>query len=305
MSDIKIFVSHRIDSDSATIDNPLYHNVRCGAVFDERENVDMPGDNTGNNISERRETFNEFTVLYWAWKNVDSDYYGLCHYRRYMIFSKEKLSPDPYGNVLFDFLNSETANICGLLDKSFMQKTISKYDFIISDPYDVTYRGFKNLREHYKEVDTQHLEDLEKVVEVIEDICPEYLESVNEYFDGTLFYPCNLFIMKKAIFYEYCAWLFPILFELERRIDISNYDVIEKRVFGFLGERLLGAFYIHYLKKHPEVRHISLQRALFFDTQTEKKCKAKQFSFVSFVKQTIPKDSFLYRILKKIYNTFK
>lgn len=30
--DIKIFVSHRIDQDSITIDNPLYIPVRCGAV---------------------------------------------------------------------------------------------------------------------------------------------------------------------------------------------------------------------------------------------------------------------------------
>ena len=37
--DIKIFVSHRIDLDSETIDNPLYIPVRCGAVYDERENV--------------------------------------------------------------------------------------------------------------------------------------------------------------------------------------------------------------------------------------------------------------------------
>lgn len=33
---IKIFVSHRIDQVSETIDNPLYVNVRCGAVYDKR-----------------------------------------------------------------------------------------------------------------------------------------------------------------------------------------------------------------------------------------------------------------------------
>lgn len=75
--DIKIFVSHRIDLDAETIDNPLYVNVRCGAVFDKRENVDMLGDDTGDNISEKRDMYNELTVQYWAWKNVEADYYGL------------------------------------------------------------------------------------------------------------------------------------------------------------------------------------------------------------------------------------
>ena len=88
--DIKIFVSHRIDLDSETIDNPLYVNVRCGAVFDKRENVDMLGDDTGDNISEKRDSFCELTVMYWAWKNVKADYYGLCHYRRYLSFAEDE-----------------------------------------------------------------------------------------------------------------------------------------------------------------------------------------------------------------------
>ena len=85
--DIKIFVSHRIDLDSETIDNPLYIPVRCGAVYDERENVTMLGDDTGDNISEKRMSYCELTVLYWAWKNVDADYYGLCQDCRYLVFS--------------------------------------------------------------------------------------------------------------------------------------------------------------------------------------------------------------------------
>lgn len=97
--DIKIFVSHRIDLDSETIDNPLYIPVRCGATFDDRENVDMLGDDTGDNISEKRLSYCELTVQYWAWKNVEADYYGLCHYRRYLSFkSGENQNEDKYQN---------------------------------------------------------------------------------------------------------------------------------------------------------------------------------------------------------------
>lgn len=78
-SDIKIFSSHRIDLDSETVHNSLYIPVRCGTVFDERKDNTMLGDDTGENISEKRESFCEFTVQYWAWRNIEADYYGLCH----------------------------------------------------------------------------------------------------------------------------------------------------------------------------------------------------------------------------------
>ena len=43
----------------------------------------------------------------------------------------------------------------------------------------------------------------------------------------------NMFVMRKEKFDEYSQWLFAILFELEKRIDISNYNQYEARVFGF------------------------------------------------------------------------
>ena len=43
MSNIRIFVSHRIDIDSETVDTPVYFPVRCGAVYDE-SNSEIRGD---------------------------------------------------------------------------------------------------------------------------------------------------------------------------------------------------------------------------------------------------------------------
>jgi hypothetical protein len=52
----------------------------------------------------------------------------------------------------------------------------------------------------------------------------------------------NMFIMKKEKFNDYCSWLFDILFELEKRLDISQYNQNDSRVFGFVSERLIDVW---------------------------------------------------------------
>ena len=47
-----------------------------------------------------------------------------------------------------------------------------------------------------------------------------------------------MFISKKEIFNDYYKWLFDILLELENRVDITNYSDYDKRIYGFLSERL-------------------------------------------------------------------
>ena len=50
-------------------------------------------DNEGDNISARNGDYSELTVLYWFWKNMmkKSQYYGLSHYRRYLILEVRDL----------------------------------------------------------------------------------------------------------------------------------------------------------------------------------------------------------------------
>jgi hypothetical protein len=52
----------------------------------------------------------------------------------------------------------------------------------------------------------------------------------------------QMFIMRKNILNLYCTWLFDVLFELEKRIDISGYSTSEMRVFGYISEWLLDVW---------------------------------------------------------------
>ena len=62
-----------------------------------------------------------------------------------------------------------------------------------------------------------------------------------------------MFIAKKEIFDEYYKWLFDILFELEKRTDVSNYDDYSKRIIGFFAERMMTVWV---LKNNLKVKEL-------------------------------------------------
>ena len=61
--------------------DPLYLPVQAGRAL--HASLGFTGDDSGENISSKNPHYCELTCLYWAWKNLDADVIGLCHYRRY------------------------------------------------------------------------------------------------------------------------------------------------------------------------------------------------------------------------------
>lgn len=55
-------------------------------------------------------------------------------------------------------------------------------------------------------------------------------------------FPYNMLIASSGVFDAYCEWLFPILFRLEQQISLEGRDVYQRRVFGFLSERLMDVW---------------------------------------------------------------
>ncbi|MDR1215746.1 MAG: DUF4422 domain-containing protein [Treponema sp.] len=258
-SNIKIFVSHRIDQDSETIDNPLYYPVRSGAVFDKQNNKpDMPGDDTGDNISEKNLSYCELTVQYWAWKNVEADYYGLYHYCRYFRFKQtEKQTQDIFTNVEFDFLDDNVTSQINV-GADFIIKKMNDSPIALTTLFDVHNASASTVYEHYKAMPHLFIKDLDTLLEVIHSLSPNFDEAARIYMNSRFIYPCNMFIMEKGLFFRYCEWLFPILAECEKRIDASTYNEEELRVIEHLGERCLGIFYT-YINQNENITAVFFQ----------------------------------------------
>lgn len=204
--------------------------------------LNMIGDDTGDNISEKNKSWCELTVLYWMWKNIEADAYGLFHYRRFLNLSW-------HYKEYFDPLNeSELANL-GLTQKN-INRLLEKYDIITSPKWDVhpvdlpsdimsNYEFY--CRDHYKK-------DIDVVEDIIKDKFKEYYFPMLDVLTSKTCFFGNIFIMKKKYFFEFMEWIFAVLEEAEEKIDIKTYSVYQKRIFGFLAERLLNV-YVNYAQR--------------------------------------------------------
>ena len=182
-------------------------------------------DNSGINIAEKNSSFCELTGLYWAWKNgvfENNEYVGLVHYRRYFA-----------GKALY--LKKKQ-----IASESELLTILEKYDVIL--PRKRNY-FIESIYAHYQHA--HHIKDLDLTRGVITELQPEYLESFDTVMQGRKLHLYNMFVMPSEKASEYCHWLFSILFELEKRIDVTQYDNYQKRVFGFIAERLFNVWILY------------------------------------------------------------
>ena len=200
--------------------DPVYLPVQAGRAL-HGAIPGFTGDDTGANISRKNPHYCELTALYWGWKNLDADFLGLVHYRRF--FARRSLFSSPAGRIL------SGAELSALLSRVPVLLPSPRHYFI-----ETNYSQY---------VHAHHTADLETVREVMADRCPEYLESFDRVMKRTWGHRFNMFIMRRDILDGYCRWLFDILFDVEKRLDISGYDSYDARVFGFVAERLLDVWF--------------------------------------------------------------
>lgn len=194
--------------------------------------ANMIGDNTGDNISNKNDSYNEMTALYWAWKNYEKlgnpDYIGLMHYRRHFVFRESNQIVENIRNynkdIYFDIINYSEEHV---------REFVEGCDF-------VTHIGrVQNVYNHF--IENQRKTDIDLVNKIVLEKYPEYKAVMDEYYAGNDSNFCNMTIFSKKIFFDYCEWIFTILKEFEKRVDIT-----EKRFF--ISERLSGIFIANLMK---------------------------------------------------------
>ncbi|CDB75849.1 DUF4422 domain-containing protein [Clostridium sp. CAG:265] len=241
MKDCTFFIVTHKSFNQPNIEN--YHPIIVG-----NNNLNLKEayyDNNDDNISFKNKNYCELTAMYWIWRNYhNSDYVGICHYRRFFIKNR--------------FVKNES----GYLTSDKAKKILKKYDIILPTPW---VSENKSVKEWYLSTDGKS-KDLDELRNVIYELYPEYVEEYDYVMNGNIASYLNMLVTTKSLFDEYCKWLFDILFELEKRIDISSYTPLEARVFGFLSERLLNVW----------VRHKSLRIKWLQVYQTEKPFSQKK-----------------------------
>jgi lipopolysaccharide biosynthesis glycosyltransferase len=232
-------------------------------------------DSIGDNISNKNASFCELTAQYWAWKNdLNSDYIGFYHYRRHLILNKEnnKIS-NQHGVVVYDSINEGYLDDIGYADK-YLDELLNDYnvDMIIPEKWNVRNDYAKNNYDQYKYGNNLFIEDYNKCIEIINKKHPDYGEYISYYNKSNYGYYTNMFIMKKELFSKYCEWLFDILFELEKTLDLENRNIQESRVFGYISEWLFGV-YITKIKSE-NIYNIIERKRTFISNVNENKVKS-------------------------------
>ena len=202
-------------------------------------------DDSGDNISDLNEYYAELTGEYWVWKNSDADIVGFCHYRRF--FAKNLL------------LNKK-------IDKKEIEDILVNFDIIMPKRNNLTKTNFENIAGSYNDwgYGTNPLE-YKKLRNIIKNFYPDYLDAFDSVLVSKWCYWYNMFICKKELADKYFTWLFDILKKMENEVNFDDYE--NKRVLGFLSERLLTVFIIknqlnvkekHIIFTESKMPHISI-----------------------------------------------
>ena len=193
------------------------------------------------NISHLNPKLNEMTSIWCYWKNLmkDADYVGHNHYRR--LFRIEDL------NDIAEYDVIDAKPIRMLFNMSYF--TGSPIPNIVST----------DIKNGY--AICHKIDDWNKMEELLKKT-PYYVDFEDWSEQSQLTSPCNMFVMKKKIFEDYCNFVFPILFELEKNISLESRDGYQRRALAFISERLTSLFI--YSKKNQGYRVKSLE-PLFFE----------------------------------------
>lgn len=205
--------------------DPMYMPLHVGAALNPDVLPDWLQDNTGDNISERNAKYSELTGLYWMWKNDDSDFQGIVHYRRH--FGTTNWLAWVTCRDRFDRIIGSEETLRLLEDTDIILPRKRNY-------------YIETIYSHYAH--TFPSEQLGTTRDIIAEQQPEYLPAFDALMKGKKAHMFNMFVMSREKLGEYCSWLFAILEELEHRTDDSAYSAFNARYLGRISEMLMDVW---------------------------------------------------------------
>lgn len=211
MTTSKIYICTHKDFENCPT-NKLY-TIVDGGQLKEKYPIDVLSEET-NDLTPIQPFLGEWTRMRYVWKKEElSDYIGFCHYDRYLE-----------------------------IDNINIEETFNEYDIITSKPMNV---GAMSMQYHA----CHNLDDLSKAYKIAVELFPHYKDALmNNYMSNSL-YTCNMFIMKKEDFIEYCEFIDKVMTRMIEDYGFSTMDDINKHI-DINKEKYLKTFYpnssVHY-----------------------------------------------------------
>lgn len=242
---MSIFIYHHKNSIATSL--PNCNHLQVGASLATALIPDILYDSENISISKKNKSYCELTGQYWVWKNLElqkDDLIGFCHYRRYFNFSpsefnkpkwfKKKLKAEQLQLNYKEYLKYHE-NLIHFFDTARFESI----DVITPPKWPLT----MSMKDHYI---YHHLkEDWDTMEDYLRKRYDQ--KKLHKVFNQKWLYSYNMFVLKEKIFTHYSNWLFDILFAIEDKIFLHTHPY-QKRVFGFLSERLFNIYYSLYLE---------------------------------------------------------
>lgn len=274
-NEAKIHIAVACHKPSRLPENPLLVPVQVNSA-NAGKRMDMAHDDEGENISLKNPEYCELTAQYWEWKNVEADYYGLCHYRRFLCFTEPKNAVyNERSQIQAEAIDDFNLARFGLEDAVTMRRIIEQNDVVTGFQQDIskvyTPRGkqptaYKHWTAHNRALIMT--EDLDRMLDILERVAPEVGKDTREYLNGGAFSGYNCFVMKRELFRELCRIEFDVLEKLEQSVDITRYCTQLSRIYGYMGEIISSGYMYHLEKEHYKVKRVPL--VYFNDTEDDR-----------------------------------
>lgn len=253
MKSISIYISYH--DEHPIINSSILKPIQTGCKLANRRFKRMLGDDYGDNISEKNAKYCELTAQYCIWKNYmhfgNPDYVGFMHYRRHFIFDDWKGNPNwvwlPKGDVYF--VSKISMDYLKHISDQKIMMSIDNTDCIVITPYDVKNIDSNDIRTQFCKLPKQQGVVFDIFIEILKELYPSYRNEIRMIEKGSIQYLCNMFIMRKDLFFEYSEFCFSVLDAVDKKVDTADWDEQASRFLGYLGEFLLSIYIFHLKSK--------------------------------------------------------